>query len=66
MAAKSAHRFSGNPLSQFLIILSVLVILLAVYESATRNIITNVLPTQLFILSGVLGILGLYLKDEKL
>lgn len=54
-----------NPISQILIILAVVAILLASYEAVTQNDITSIAPTQLFLLAGVLGILGLYLKDEK-
>ena len=42
------------------------VILVAVYQAVTQNDITSIAPTQLFLVAGVLGILGLYLKDEKL
>ena len=55
----------SNPLSQLLIAATVVVILIAVYESVTRNYFTDVAPTQLFLVAAVLGVLGLYLKDEK-
>jgi len=54
-----------NPISQILIALTVLFILVAVFESVTRNYFTDVAPTQLFLVAGVLGVLGIYLKDEK-
>lgn len=54
-----------NPISQVLIVLAVIAILFALYEVVTQNDITTIAPTQLFLLAGVLGILGLYLKDEK-
>lgn len=66
MAKKTLIKSSKtNPISQILIILAVVVILFASYEVATQNDITSIAPTQLFLLAGVLGILGLYLKDEK-
>jgi len=66
MAKKSALRISkGNPLSQLLIVGTVILIILATYQAVTQNDITSLAPTQLFLVAGVLGILGLYLKDEK-
>ena len=66
MAKKSLIKASKvNPISQLLIALAVLVILFASYEVATQNDITRIAPTQLFLLAGVLAVLGLYLKDEK-
>lgn len=69
MAKKSASKITGlgknNSLSQILIILTVVIILVAAFEAVTQNDITKVAPTQLFLVAGVLGILGLYLKDEK-
>jgi len=44
---------------------AVLVILVAVIQAVTQVDITNIAPTQLFLVAGVLGILGVYLKDEK-
>ena len=41
------------------------IILVAGYQAVTQNDITSIAPTQLFLVAGVLGILGLYLKDEK-
>ena len=55
----------SNPLSQFLIVATVVVILVAAYEAVTQNDITSIAPTQLFLLAAVLSVLGLYLKDEK-
>jgi len=52
-----------NPLSQILIGSTVVVILVASYEAVTQNDITSIAPTQLFLVAGVLAVLGLYLKD---
>lgn len=68
MAKKSLAKlklFKHNGLSQILIVGAILFILVGTYEAVTQNDFTNVAPTQLFIAAGVLGILGLYLKDEK-
>lgn len=69
MAKKSVSKITGlgknNSLSQILIVLTVLIILVAAFEAVTQNDVTKVAPTQLFLVAGVLGILGLYLKDEK-
>ncbi|MEK9146813.1 MAG: hypothetical protein AAB639_01285 [Patescibacteria group bacterium] len=66
MAKKTLVKSSKtNPISQILIILAVVVILFALYEVVTQNDVTTIAPTQLFLLAGVLGILGLYLKDER-
>ncbi len=66
MAKKRALTSSkANPLSQLLIAATLLTIVVAAYEAVTRNIITSLAPTQLFLVAAVLGILGLYLKDEK-
>lgn len=66
MAKKSALRPSkGSPISQVLIGITVLIIVVATYQAVTQNDITTLAPTQLFLVAGVLGILGLYLKDEK-
>jgi len=48
-----------------LIALTVVIILIASYQAVTQNDITQIAPTQLFLVAGVLGILGLYLKGEK-
>ena len=63
--AKAAVRLTGSGISQLLIVLTVIIVLTASYQAATQNDITGVAPTQLFLVAGVLGILGLYLKDEK-
>ena len=66
MAKKTLAKSSKtNPIFQILIILAVVVILFALYEVVTQNDVTTIAPTQLFLLAGVLGILGLYLKDER-
>lgn len=48
-----------------LIAATALIILVGSYQAITQNDITNFAPTQLFLVAGVLAILGLYLKDEK-
>jgi len=65
MAKKSLFTSKSNPLSQLLIAGAVLIILVAVVQAVTQVDITNIAPTQLFLVAGVLGILGIYLKDEK-
>ncbi|KKR87692.1 MAG: hypothetical protein UU34_C0003G0034 [Candidatus Curtissbacteria bacterium GW2011_GWA1_41_11] len=65
MAKKSLFTSKSNPLSQLLIAGAVLIILVAVIQAVTQVDITNIAPTQLFLVAGVLGILGIYLKDEK-
>ncbi len=65
MAKKSLFTSKSNPLSQLLIAGAVLVILVTVVQAVTQVDITNIAPTQLFLVAGVLGILGIYLKDEK-
>ena len=66
MAKKAVlRRSTGNALSQLLITATVVVVLVAAYQAVTQNDITSVAPTQLFLVAGVLGVLGLYLKDEK-
>ena len=66
MAKKSVIKSSKtNPLSQLLITVTVIIIVVASYQAVTQNDITSLAPTQLFLVAGVLGILGLYLKDEK-
>lgn len=54
-----------NNLSQVLVALTVVLVIIASYQAVTQNDITKIAPTQLFLVAGVLGILGLYLKDEK-
>ncbi len=66
MAKKALFKASkNNPLSQLLIVATVLIVLVASYEAAYQKDITSIAPTQLFLVAGVLGILGLYLKDSK-
>ncbi|OGD83604.1 hypothetical protein A3A54_00310 [Candidatus Curtissbacteria bacterium RIFCSPLOWO2_01_FULL_39_62] len=65
MAKKRLFTSKSNPLSQIMIAGAVLVILVAVIQAVTQVDITNIAPTQLFLVAGVLGILGVYLKDEK-
>ena len=63
---KKPVRLKSNPLSQLLIVGALVVVLLALYETNTKDNITLFAPTQLFVLAGVLGVLGIYIKDEKL
>lgn len=66
MAKKSALSKSKSSLvSQVLIGITLIIIVVAAFEAVTQNDITTIAPTQLFVVAGVLGILGLYLKDEK-
>ena len=65
MAKKSLFTSKSNPLSQLLLAGAVLIILVAVIQAVTQVDVTNIAPTQLFLVAGVLGILGIYLKDEK-
>lgn len=66
MPKKTAlSRSKANPISQILIVLTVVIILVASYQAVTQNDITSVAPTQLFLVAAVLGVLGLYLKNEK-
>lgn len=51
--------------SQVLIVTTLVVGLVAAYEAIVQNDITGLAPTQLFLVAGFLGILGIYLKDEK-
>lgn len=67
MAKKiTLKKSKSNPLSQLLVVATVLLMLLAAYESLTRNYVTQFSPTQLFVVAAVFGILALYLKDEKI
>lgn len=52
-----------NPLSQFLIVATVVIVLTASYEAVSQNDFTSIAPTQLFLVAAVFGVLGLYLKD---
>ncbi len=66
MAKKSALKPSkSTPISQALIGITLVIIVVAAYQAVTQKDITTLAPTQLFLVAGVLGILGLYLKDEK-
>lgn len=66
MVRKLVLKPSKNTLiSQILIAMTAVILLVAAYESVTQNDFTTLAPTQLFIAAGVLGILGIYLKDEK-
>lgn len=66
MAKKSALKASKSTLiSQILIGLTLVIVIIAAFQAVTQNDITTLAPTQLFLVAGVLGILGLYLKDEK-
>lgn len=66
MAKKSVLKVSKSTyVSQLLIGATLVIISIAAYQSVTQNDFTSLAPTQLFLVAGVLGILGLYLKDEK-
>jgi hypothetical protein len=66
MAKKSVIKVSKSTYaSQLLIGATLVVISVAAYQAVTQNDFTSLAPTQLFLVAGVLGILGLYLKDEK-
>lgn len=66
MAKRSVLKPSkSNSLSQLLIAATAVIVLVASYQAVTQNDITSVAPTQLFLVAGVFGVLGLYLKDEK-
>lgn len=63
MAKKSQTLFKKNLLSRSLIGLTLVLILTASFEAVTQNDFTTLAPTQLFVVAGVFGILGLYTKD---
>ena len=66
MAKKSTLKASKSTLiSQILIGFTLFIVIIAAFQAVTPNDITTLAPTQLFLVAGVLGILGLYLKDEK-
>jgi len=66
MAKKVVLKRSKSTLiSQLLIGATAAIILIAAYEFITQNDITSIAPTQLFLVAAVLGVLGLYLKDER-
>ena len=64
MLKSSPESRKKNLLSQLLIGLTLLLILVAVFEAVTQNDFTTLAPTQLFLVAGVFGILGLYTKDD--
>ena len=59
MAKKALFTSKSNPISQLLLAGAVLVILLAAIQAVTQNDITNIAPTQLFLVAGVLQLLFL-------
>jgi len=63
MVKQAKPLFKKNFLSKSLIGLTLLLILAASFEAATQNDFTTLAPTQLFVVAGVFGILGLYTKD---
>ena len=65
MAKPLLKKTKSSGLSQLLIASAVFVILIASYESITHIDITSLAPTQLYLAAAVLGILGLYTKDER-
>lgn len=66
MAKRPTIKASKNSLiSQILIAFTLIIVVVAAFEAVTQNDVTTLAPTQLFLVAGVLGILGLYLKDEK-
>lgn len=66
MAKKTTLQKSKKSLiSQILIGGTLIVVLVAAYEAIVQNDVTGLAPTQLFLVAGFLGILGIYLKDEK-
>ncbi|OGD85698.1 hypothetical protein A2164_01485 [Candidatus Curtissbacteria bacterium RBG_13_35_7] len=66
MAKKKSLLVSkSNPLSQLLIVATIIIVLVAAIQAVTQVDFTQLAPTQLFLVAGVLGILGIYLKDEK-
>ncbi len=63
MAKKPKALFKKNILSRSLIGLTLLFVLVAAFEAVTQNDFTTLAPTQLFVVAGVFGILGLYTKE---
>lgn len=63
MAKKSKQILKKNYLSQALIGLTLVLVLVASFEAITQNDFTTLAPTQLFVVAGVFGILGLYTKE---
>lgn len=64
MSKSGSKKLKKNLLSQALIGFTLLLILVAVFEAITQNDFTTLAPTQLFLVAGVFGILGLYAKDD--
>lgn len=64
MSKPKSKGLNKNLLSRLLISFTLLLILIAVLEAITQNDFTTIAPTQLFIVAGVFGILGLYTKDS--
>ena len=66
MAKKTVFKPSkSSNMSQLLIVITLFILLVAAYQAVTQKDVTSLAPTQLVLVAGVLGILGLYLKDEK-
>ena len=63
MSKSNPKIIKKNMLSRFLIALTLLLSLVAVFEGITQNNFTALAPTQLFVVAGVFGILGLYTKE---
>jgi len=63
MSKSNPKIIKKNMLSRFLIALTLLLSLVAVFEGITQNNFTTLAPTQLFVVAGVFGILGLYTKE---
>lgn len=64
MPKSSPKNLKKNFLSQLLIGFTLLLILVAAFEAITQNDFTTIAPTQLFLVAGVFGILGLYTKED--
>lgn len=64
MPKASLKSLKKNRLSQLLISITLLLILVAAFEAVTQNDFTTIAPTQLFLVAGVFGILGLYTKED--
>ncbi len=55
----------STTISQILIGLTLVATIVAAIEAVLQIDFTGLAPTQLFLVAGVLGILGIYLKDER-
>ena len=53
-----------NLLSHVLIGITLLLVSIAAIEAVTQNDVTTLAPTQLFLIAGIFGILGLYVKED--